>query len=126
MEIGEKLVVDNRQEWRAWLEAHHQDTADIWLVLYKSSARHPGLTLNEATEEAVCFGWVDSQLKPMDGQRYALRFSPRRKKSNWAASNIERALRMLQEGKMTPAGMAILPEEVLQAWKEGQPDEPEH
>jgi uncharacterized protein YdeI (YjbR/CyaY-like superfamily) len=125
MEIGEKLQVNSREEWRAWLEAHHQDKVEIWLVFYKTTAKKQGLTLKEATEEAVCFGWVDSQLKPMDGQRYALRFSPRRKKSNWAASNIERALRMLGEGKMTPAGMAVLPEEVLRAWEEWQQYKPE-
>lgn len=116
MEIGEQLQVSSREAWRAWLEAQHTQKPEIWLVIYKSTAKKAGLTLKEAAEEAVCFGWVDSQLKPLDGQRYALRFSPRRKQSHWAKSNIERALRMLREGKMTPAGMAVLPEEVLRAW----------
>jgi uncharacterized protein YdeI (YjbR/CyaY-like superfamily) len=115
MEIGEQLQVSSREAWRAWLEAQHTQKPEIWLVIYKSTAKKAGLTLKEAAEEAVCFGWVDSQLKPLDGQRYALRFSPRRKQSHWAKSNIERAIRMLREGKMTPAGMAVLPEEVLRA-----------
>jgi hypothetical protein len=64
------------------------------------------------------FGWIDSYLKPVDTSSYALRFSPRRKKSGWADSNRRRALSLLREGKMTPAGMAVLPPEIIQAWEE--------
>jgi uncharacterized protein YdeI (YjbR/CyaY-like superfamily) len=69
-------------------------------------------------EEALCFGWIDSTLKPIDASSYALRFSPRRKKSYWADSNRARALRLLREGKMTPVGMALLPPEVISVWEE--------
>lgn len=117
MEIRERLEVEKQADWRAWLEANHQMKAEIWLVINKAQAAKGRLTLAQATEEAVCFGWVDSQLKPLDAESYALRFSPRRKKSHWAASNIARALEMLREGKMTAAGMAVLPEEVRQRWE---------
>jgi uncharacterized protein YdeI (YjbR/CyaY-like superfamily) len=69
-------------------------------------------------EEALCFGWIDSTLKPIDASSYALRFSPRRKKSPWADSNRARALKLLRAGKMTPAGMAVLPPEVIRVWDE--------
>lgn len=118
MEIGELLRVGSREEWRAWLTEHHQDKSEIWLVLYKSSSGKQKFPLSHAVEEALCFGWIDSTLKPMDVTSYALRFSPRRKNSPWADSNRIRAIRLLREGKMTPAGMAILPPEILRAWKE--------
>lgn len=118
MEIGEKLHVSSREAWRAWLAEHHQDKQEIWLVLYKSSAEKRGLSLRHAQEEALCFGWVDSSLKPIDPSSYALRFSPRRKKSRWSDTNRALALRMLREGKMAPAGMALVPPEVISAWEE--------
>lgn len=120
MEIGELLHLRTRLEWRKWLAEHHQGKQDIWLVLYKSSSGKREFPLNHAVEEALCFGWIDSTLKPIDPTCYALRFSPRRKKSHWADSNRERALRLLRDGKMTSAGMAALPPEVIHAWEEEQ------
>jgi uncharacterized protein YdeI (YjbR/CyaY-like superfamily) len=118
MEIGETLTLNSRQEWRAWLAEHHQDKQEIWLIIYKSSSGKREFPLSHAVEEALCFGWVDSQLKPIDALSYALRFSPRRKNSHWADSNKRRTLRLLREGKMTSAGMAVLPPEVISAWEE--------
>jgi uncharacterized protein YdeI (YjbR/CyaY-like superfamily) len=120
MEIGETLLLESRQEWRTWLAEHHQDKSEIWLVLYKSTSGKREFPLSQAVEEALCFGWIDSTLKPIDPTRYALTFSPRRKKSRWADSNRERALRLLREGKMTPAGMAALPADIISAWEEEQ------
>lgn len=117
MEIGEKLQLGSREAWRAWLIINHQSKKEIWLILHKSKFVTGSLYLQTAVEEALCFGWIDSTLKPLDPVSYALRFSPRRKTSYWAASNIERALRLLREGKMTPAGMALLPPAVIQAWE---------
>ena len=123
MEIGEKLQLNSRQEWRAWLAEHHQDQEEIWLVIYKSSSGKREFPLSQAVEEALCFGWIDSTLKPIDASSYALRFSPRRKQSHWAESNKRRALRLLREGKMAPAGMAVLPPEVIRAWEEENPSQ---
>jgi len=117
MEIGEKLYVNSREEWRAWLEAHHQEKREIWLVLYRVSSGKRVLTMDQAVEEALCFGWIDSQMKPVDEECYAQRFTPRRNGSNWSQVNRERALRLLREGRMAPAGLALLPPEVLQAWE---------
>lgn len=118
VDIGEQLHLNSREEWRAWLTGYHQVKQEIWLVLYKSSSGKREFPLSHAVEEALCFGWIDSTLKPIDPSRYALRFSPRHKKSYWADSNRARALRLLREGKMTPAGMALLPPEVISAWEE--------
>jgi uncharacterized protein YdeI (YjbR/CyaY-like superfamily) len=63
-------------------------------------------------EEALCFGWIDGLEKNMDSERYALRFSPRRPKSNWTNTNKDRARKMIAEGRMTPAGRAALPGDV--------------
>jgi|SRR5687767_4931425 len=121
MDIGETLQLSSRDEWRAWLAGHHQDKQEIWLVLHKSPSGKGGLTMSQAQEEAFCFGWADSTLTPIDESSYVLRFSPRHRLSRWGRSNRARALKMLRAGKMTPAGMALLPPEVLRMWeKENQ------
>jgi hypothetical protein len=117
MELGATVQLNSRDEWRAWLAEHHQEVQEIWLVLHNSSSGKRELTMSQAQEEALCFGWVDSTLKPIDEASYALRFSPRHRLSRWGRSNRARALKMLRSGKMTPAGMALLPPEVLRMWE---------
>ena len=82
------------------------------LILYKKATRKPSLNYVEAVEEAICFGWIDGLEKSVDAESFALRFSPRREKSNWTNTNKERARRMIAEGRMTPAGRAKLPADV--------------
>jgi uncharacterized protein YdeI (YjbR/CyaY-like superfamily) len=117
MDIGETLTINDRQGFRAWLEQHHQTSQEIWLVFYKKSSGKQRVPLEQAVEEALCFGWIDGLLKPLDAERYALRFSRRRKRSHWAALNRERVLKLLQEGKMTPVGQATLPADILEEWQ---------
>ena len=138
MELNETLQVNSREEWRAWLDEHHGDMQEVWLMLPKSgsgdlrsSRRHGretvaerGLTMSQAQEEALCFGWVDSTLKPIDEATYALRFSPRHRLSRWGRTNRARALKLLRAGKMTPAGMALLPPEVIRMWEKETPSPP--
>jgi uncharacterized protein YdeI (YjbR/CyaY-like superfamily) len=112
MEIGETLYVTDRDGFRKWLIENHQNKKEIWLVQYKKSARKPSIKYAEAVEEALCFGWIDNIEKSMDAERYALRFSPRRPKSNWTNTNKDRARKMIAEGRMTPAGRATLPADV--------------
>ena len=109
MEIGETLYVTDRESFRKWLEANHKSKKEIWLIRYKKAAKKPSINYVEAVEEALCFGWIDSTEKSMDAERYALRFSPRRPKSNWTETNKERARRLIVEGKMTGSGFAALP-----------------
>ena len=109
MEIGESLYVTTPEEFRTWLAKHHQDKKEIWLVQYKKASGKPSINYVEAVETAICFGWIDGLEKSMDSERYALRFSPRRPKSNWTETNKDRARKMIAAGRMTPAGLAALP-----------------
>ena len=110
MEIGETLYVTTRLEFRRWLSRHHADRTEIWLVQFKKATGKPSLDYVQAVEEAICYGWIDNIEKSIDSERFALRFSPRRPRSNWTSTNLERAKRMIERKKMTKAGLATLPE----------------
>lgn len=112
MEIGETIYVTTSDEFRKWLIQNHQTKKEIWLIQYKKATKKPSINYVEAVEEAICFGWIDGLEKGMDAERYALRFSPRRSKSNWTNTNKDRARRMIAEGRMTQAGRAKLPPDV--------------
>ena len=109
MEIGETIYVITRDDFREWLEKNHRNKKEIWLIQYKKATKKPSLNYVEAVEEALCFGWIDGLEKSMDSERYALRFSPRRPKSNWTETNKERARKLIATGKMAEAGFATLP-----------------
>lgn len=116
MEIGETLLVHSREEWRAWLAEHGQEKKEIWLIYYKKKARMtgiPSITYEEAVEEALCSGWIDNMSKGIDAERYAVRFAPRRRKSSWTATNRALAARFIREGRMTEAGLAVLPADLI-------------
>jgi uncharacterized protein YdeI (YjbR/CyaY-like superfamily) len=112
MEIGETLYVTTGEGFRRWLEENHKSRKEIWLIQFKKATKKPSINYVEAVEEALCFGWIDGTQKSMDAERYALRFSPRRPKSNWTETNKERARRLIAEGKMTEAGFATLPSDL--------------
>lgn len=108
MQLGETLHVTNRQQWRAWLAKHHKTKKEIWLVYYRKDSGKPRIPYNDAVEEALCYGWIDSTYKPIDDQSHAQRFSPRRKGSPVSPMNKERILRLIAAKKMTKAGMASI------------------
>ncbi len=110
MDITETLQVADREEWRAWLQKHHATKKEIWLITQRSATGKPSLSYLHAVEEALCFGWIDGIAKKMDAERTAQRFTPRRPKSNWTELNKERARRLIAQGRMTPAGRAVLPD----------------
>ncbi len=112
MNIGETLYVTTGDDFRKWLIKNHQTKKEIWLIRYKKATKKPSIDYVEAVEEAICFGWIDNLEKGMDAERYALRFSPRKPKSNWTNTNKDRARKMIAEGRMTPAGKATLPLDV--------------
>jgi len=89
------------------LEANYQQATEVWLVSYKKEAGRQGVAYDDAVEEAICFGWVDSKIKNLDQARFARLFTPRKPKSKWSRTNIERARRMIKEGKMTAAGLKV-------------------
>lgn len=111
MEIPpEKLLyVQDRDGWRAWLQAHHATEREVWLVAYKKHTGRPGVPYDEAVEEALCLGWIDSVRKTVDEDRSAQRFSPRVNRLSWTQLNLDRVQKLIQEGRMTAAGLAVLP-----------------
>lgn len=99
----ELLRVKNRQDWRRWLEENYQSAREIWLVSPKKHTGQPKIAYNEAVEEALCFGWIDSQVKSIDGDHTAQRFSPRKDLRNYSQPNIERLRKLYHEDKLLPA-----------------------
>jgi len=93
------------REFRKWLSAHHRDTPDLWVGFYKKSSGHPSITWPEAVDEALCVGWIDGLRKTVDHLSYKIRFTPRRKGSNWSAVNIRRAQQLSELGRMRAAGL---------------------
>lgn len=96
----------HRAEWRAWLQERHAHATEIWLVYYRKATGKPRVSYNDAVEEALCFGWVDSQQKGIDEERFAQRFSPRKPGSNWSEMNKARLRKLIAQGLMSPAGLA--------------------
>lgn len=109
-ESPQYLAFADRREWRRWLESHHAEEDEAWLVLYKKAFEASGLGLEEAVEEALCFGWIDGLLRSRDEETYVLRYTPRRRNSVWSMRNIERAERLIREGRMTEAGLRAVAE----------------
>lgn len=107
MKIGMMLHVANREKWRKWLEKFHDKEKEIWLIFYRKSSGKSSISYNDAVEEALCFGWIDSIEKGIDHERFAQRFTPRKPKSKWSESNKERIERLIKDGKMTKAGLAV-------------------
>jgi uncharacterized protein YdeI (YjbR/CyaY-like superfamily) len=99
------LFFKDKKEFRAWLVSNHARSKGIWLILHRKEAGLGKLTLKEANEEALCFGWIDSQIKKLDAPRFILRFSPRRSNSPWSEINKRTAQRMIRIRKMTKAGL---------------------
>jgi len=100
MEITQTLYVTDPKEWRAWLEGHYKTESEIWLVYYKKHTGQPRIAYNDAVEQALCFGWIDSTAKKLDEDRTAQRFSPRRPKSGYSQANIERLRYLIAQGQV--------------------------
>jgi uncharacterized protein YdeI (YjbR/CyaY-like superfamily) len=105
MEISEKIYLTDREQWRKWLKENHATAKDIWLIYYKKNSGKPRIPYNDAVEEALCFGWIDSIVKTVDEYCYVQRFSPRRKNSQLSEANKERIRQLVKSGRMTSAGL---------------------
>jgi uncharacterized protein YdeI (YjbR/CyaY-like superfamily) len=90
MEITKTLYVIKRKDWRIWLKKHYKTEKEIWLVYPKKATGKPRIEYNDAVEEALCFGWIDSIVKSLDQERSVQRFSPRKPKAKYSQANIER------------------------------------
>jgi uncharacterized protein YdeI (YjbR/CyaY-like superfamily) len=100
MEISKTLHVTNRKAWRAWLKKHHRTEREIWLVYYRKGTGKPRILYNDAVEEALCFGWIDSTVRSLDAERTAQRFSPRRPGSGYSQANKERLRALVRQGQV--------------------------
>lgn len=97
---------DGPASFRAWLQEHHDTRTELWVELRRKGSADRGLVWEEAVQEALCFGWIDSRAEGIDEVRRRQRFTPRKKTSTWSAVNIALMDRLQQEGRMTPAGLA--------------------
>lgn len=101
----EELFFETREQWRKWLEFHHEKSDGIWLVYYKKNTKIPSISYAEAVEEALCFGWIDSKVQTIDELRYRQIFTPRKPGSVWSELNKQRVEMIIEAGQMTPAGL---------------------
>src|SRR5437660_2893103 len=106
MEMRKTLYVTNREERRAWLTRHYQSETEVWLIYYKKQTGRPRISYDQAVDEALCFGWIDSIVKRMDDEKFAQKFTPRRDCTTWSALNKRRLRKLIREGRMTEAGLA--------------------
>jgi uncharacterized protein YdeI (YjbR/CyaY-like superfamily) len=95
----------NRKAWRAWLSQNHSVNNGIWMVFYKKATGKPTIPYEDAVEVALCFGWIDSIIKKVDEEKYLRKFTPRKDKSIWSTLNKKRVEKVIQEGRMTEAGL---------------------
>lgn len=103
-----ELLVPDAEAWRAWLAENHEELPGVWLVLTKKGGRVTELDYAAALDEALCFGWIDGQVRRRDEQTMFQRFTPRRPKSAWSKRNTEHVARLTAAGLMMPAGQAAI------------------
>jgi len=128
MEITESIEVKSREEWRAWLQENYQSRQEIWLIFKKKSSGKARIAYNDAVEEALCFGWIDSQTRRIDEVSYAQRFSRRKPGSPYSQANKERLKWLISRGMVVPevllqiSGLvwddAVMPEDIIKAIKQ--------
>ncbi len=106
--MNNALYVTHRKEWRDWLKKHYKTEREVWLVYYKKHTGKPRIPYNEAVEEALCFGWIDSTVKRIDDDRFAQKFSVRNPKSPYSQANRERLKELVKQGKVAKDVLAIL------------------
>lgn len=113
IKIGKIISFKNRQQFRQWLQKNYNKKGHLWVLFYKKHLNKPGLTLAEAVEEALCYGWIDGILKSIDSKKHVIRFTPRRPGSYWSKHNLNRVIKLIRQKKMRRPGRATLPKELL-------------
>ncbi|MBE0688193.1 MAG: YdeI/OmpD-associated family protein [Anaerolineaceae bacterium] len=101
-----QLYVETLAAWRSWLKKNHDLSQSVWLVFYKKETGKPSLSYQEAVEEALCYGWIDSIIKKIDDESYLRKFTPRKDDSKWSTLNKKRVEKMMREKRMTQYGLA--------------------
>jgi len=102
------LYTSDRKEWRAWLRGHYKSADEVWLVYFKKGSGKARISYNDAVEEALCFGWIDSTVRSLDEERFAQRFSPRKPNSKYSPANKERLRQLVARRKVHKTVLATL------------------
>ncbi len=110
MNSNNSLYFKSRVGWRHWLEKNHDKEKEVWLTYYKKHTKKPTVAHEEAVEEALCFGWIDSKVKSIDDEKFMQKYTPRRPNSVWSEINKNSALKMIKEKKMTKHGLVKIEE----------------
>jgi uncharacterized protein YdeI (YjbR/CyaY-like superfamily) len=108
MNVGKTLLVTDRKAWRSWLAKNYNKEPEIWLIFYRKDSGKARIAYNDAVEEALCYGWIDSIVKGVDSESFAQRFSPRKPTSVLSQMNRERIHKLIKQKKMTKVGLAAL------------------
>ena len=103
------LDVKSSKQWRKWLAEHHDLESEVWLVFHKRETGRPSIAYDDAVDQALCFGWIDSLIKRLDDARYARKFTPRKPDSKWSATNRKRYAQLEAGGQLMPAGLNRAP-----------------
>ena len=98
------FVAQTADQWRKWLDKHHDSSTEVWLVFHKVHTGVASIAYLDALDEALCFGWVDSLVKRLDESRYARKFTPRKANSRWSTTNRKRYSALKAAGRLTPSG----------------------
>lgn len=99
------VICNEAKDWHDWLEANYLTKTEVWLQISKAHLKDVGIKIDDAVEEAICFGWIDGKLYSLDKDKYILRFTPRRLDSLWSRKNKKRAETLMAMGRMTEYGL---------------------
>jgi uncharacterized protein YdeI (YjbR/CyaY-like superfamily) len=103
------FVAQAVEQWRKWLDEHHDSESEVWLIFHKRHTPVPSIAYVDARDEALCFGWVDSLVKRLDDSRYAIKFTPRKPNSRWSTINRKRYAALKASGRLKPSGIERAP-----------------
>jgi uncharacterized protein YdeI (YjbR/CyaY-like superfamily) len=106
MKITQTFTAPDRASWRKWLAEHGGSESEVWLIYFKAGSGKATISYEDSLEEALCFGWVDSIIQKIDGEKYARKFTPRKAGSKWSELNKHLVAKLIKDGRMTEAGMA--------------------
>jgi uncharacterized protein YdeI (YjbR/CyaY-like superfamily) len=102
----EATFFDTFADLYAWLEAHHDTATELWVGIYKKDAPQSGITYPQVVDAVLCFGWIDGIRQTIDDERWRIRITPRKRKSNWSAVNVRRINQLIEQGLVQPPGLA--------------------
>jgi uncharacterized protein YdeI (YjbR/CyaY-like superfamily) len=104
--MSEPIYFKSPQAFYDWLEQHHETEAEVYVGFHKQHTGKRAMSWSEAVDQALCFGWIDGRANKIDDDHYMQRFTPRRPNSNWSKVNVEKMARLIEDGRMRPAGLA--------------------